>query len=95
MKTKQKKTKICFKINFDVVVQFSECLAEEGQFFIVSPKDVVLAKPRNPDDHVQWLMEHQLVSQPSLRIFSFYILISKIESTKKPWRQLRDHKLVN
>ncbi|XP_046655188.1 vacuolar protein sorting-associated protein 41 homolog [Daphnia pulicaria] len=36
-----------------------ECLAEEGQFFIVSPKDVVLAKPRNPDDHVQWLMEHQ------------------------------------
>jgi hypothetical protein len=39
--------------------QFTECLAEEGQFFIVSPKDVVLAKPRNPDDHVQWLMEHQ------------------------------------
>lgn len=44
---------------YNCFVQLTECLAEEGQFFIVSPKDVVLAKPRNPDDHVQWLMEHQ------------------------------------
>ena len=30
-----------------------ECLSEEGQFFIVSPKDVVLAKPRNME--YSWL----------------------------------------
>jgi len=59
-----------------------ECLSEEGQFFIVSPKDVVLAKPRNSDDHVQWLMEHQkyeeamqAVTGPQSRELKCYTLL--------------------
>ena len=44
-----------------IIFLFLESLSEEGQFFIISPKDVVLAKLRNPDDHVQWLLEHQYV----------------------------------
>ncbi|XP_064456736.1 vacuolar protein sorting-associated protein 41 homolog isoform X2 [Ornithodoros turicata] len=35
-----------------------ECLPEEGLFFIVSPRDVIVAKPRDEDDHVAWLLEH-------------------------------------
>ncbi|XP_026285245.1 vacuolar protein sorting-associated protein 41 homolog [Frankliniella occidentalis] len=35
-----------------------ESLIEENNFFIVSPKDVVVASPYDTDDRVQWLMEH-------------------------------------
>ncbi|KAK2146463.1 hypothetical protein LSH36_606g03004 [Paralvinella palmiformis] len=35
-----------------------ECLKEENTFFIVSPKDIVIARPRDKDDHVMWLLEH-------------------------------------
>ncbi|KAJ9598465.1 hypothetical protein L9F63_010861, partial [Diploptera punctata] len=34
------------------------CLIEENRFFIVSPKDVVVASPYDADDRVQWLIEH-------------------------------------
>ena len=37
---------------------FSECLIEESRFFIVSPKDVVVASPYDADDRVQWLIDH-------------------------------------
>jgi hypothetical protein len=40
---------------------FSECLIEESRFFIVSPKDVVVASPYDADDRVQWLIEHGYV----------------------------------
>lgn len=40
---------------------FSECLIEESRFFIVSPKDVVVASPYDADDRVQWLIEHRQV----------------------------------
>lgn len=40
---------------------FSECLIEENRFFIVSPKDVVVASPYDADDRVQWLIEHGYV----------------------------------
>ncbi|RMX42402.1 hypothetical protein pdam_00004865, partial [Pocillopora damicornis] len=33
-------------------------VVEENLFYIVSPKDLVLAKPRNIDDHIKWLMDH-------------------------------------
>jgi hypothetical protein len=42
-------------------VLFSECLIEESRFFIVSPKDVVVASPYDADDRVQWLIEHWYV----------------------------------
>ncbi|XP_078376476.1 vacuolar protein sorting-associated protein 41 homolog isoform X2 [Oculina patagonica] len=35
-----------------------ENVAEENLFYIVSPKDLVLAKPRNIDDHIKWLVDH-------------------------------------
>ncbi|CAM6008740.1 unnamed protein product [Sphagnum balticum] len=31
---------------------------DEPLYYIVSPKDVVLAKPRDADDHVKWLLQH-------------------------------------
>jgi len=36
-----------------------ECIPEEHLYFIVSPKDLVVAKLRDQDDHITWLMEHQ------------------------------------
>jgi len=42
----------------------SECLIEESRFFIVSPKDVVVASPYDADDRVQWLIDHwQVVTE--------------------------------
>ena len=29
----------------------------EDMFYVVSPKDLVLAKPRDLDDHIGWLLE--------------------------------------
>ncbi|CAL4184393.1 unnamed protein product, partial [Meganyctiphanes norvegica] len=40
-----------------------ECLVEERQFYIVCPQDVVLAKPRDADDRVQWLLQHNRYSE--------------------------------
>jgi hypothetical protein len=31
---------------------------DEPLYYIVSPKDVVVAKPRDADDHVKWLLQH-------------------------------------
>ncbi|XP_035706233.1 vacuolar protein sorting-associated protein 41 homolog isoform X2 [Folsomia candida] len=36
-----------------------ESLIDEILFFIVSPKDIILAKARDQDDHIQWLMERK------------------------------------
>ncbi|KAK7109649.1 hypothetical protein V1264_013653 [Littorina saxatilis] len=36
-----------------------ECMPEENLFFIVSPKDVVVARLRDRDDHITWLMDHE------------------------------------
>ncbi|XP_071450795.1 vacuolar protein sorting-associated protein 41 homolog isoform X2 [Hetaerina americana] len=35
-----------------------ECLIEESRFFIMNPKDLIVANPCDADDHIQWLMEH-------------------------------------
>lgn len=35
-----------------------ECLNEEYQYFVVSPKDVVVASLCENDDRVKWLIEH-------------------------------------
>lgn len=36
-----------------------ECCLEEGMFFVVSPKDIVVARQRDEDDHLDWLIEHE------------------------------------
>ncbi|KAG7210413.1 hypothetical protein KM043_011945 [Ampulex compressa] len=33
-----------------------DCLKEENRFFIVSPKDIVVASPYDADDRIQWLL---------------------------------------
>ncbi|KAF2904559.1 hypothetical protein ILUMI_01606 [Ignelater luminosus] len=35
-----------------------EVLIEENRFFIVAPKDVVIASPYDLDDRIQWLIQH-------------------------------------
>ncbi|RWS26604.1 vacuolar protein sorting-associated protein 41-like protein [Leptotrombidium deliense] len=34
-----------------------EWLPEDGLYYIVCPKDVIVAKPREEDDHISWLLE--------------------------------------
>ena len=36
-----------------------ECLVDDKFYFIMSPRDVVVGKPRDEDDHVDWLVQHQ------------------------------------
>lgn len=31
----------------------------ESLFYIISPNDIVVARPRDLDDHISWLMEKQ------------------------------------
>lgn len=50
-----------------------DSLAEEGLYFIVSLKDFVVAKPRNDDDHIAWLLEHERYKV--FEIFHYFILI--------------------
>lgn len=35
-----------------------EYLADDGLFFIICPKDVIVARPREEDDHITWLIDH-------------------------------------
>ncbi|XP_065056613.1 vacuolar protein sorting-associated protein 41 homolog [Rhopilema esculentum] len=42
---------------------FLENVQEESLFYIVSPKDIVLAKPRDMDDHISWLMERDMFEE--------------------------------
>jgi hypothetical protein len=32
---------------------------ESSSFYITSPKDIVIARPRDIDDHIQWLVQHE------------------------------------
>ncbi|CAD7086533.1 unnamed protein product [Hermetia illucens] len=40
-----------------------DCLIEENRYFIVSPKDVVVASLYENDDRVQWLIDHRKFDQ--------------------------------
>lgn len=40
-----------------VPVSFSEYSEGESLFYIISPRDVVVAKERDQDDHIEWLLE--------------------------------------
>ncbi|KAH7276323.1 hypothetical protein KP509_39G002800 [Ceratopteris richardii] len=41
---------------------------DEPLYFIVSPKDVVIARPRDADDHINWLLEHGLHEQALIAV---------------------------
>lgn len=47
-----------FQVSSNFLKFVAECLPDENLYFIVSPKDVVVAKLRDQDDHISWLMEH-------------------------------------
>ncbi|CAO3594593.1 unnamed protein product [Absidia cylindrospora] len=34
-------------------------LMEEDMFYVMGPKDLIVARPRDVDDHIEWLMEHE------------------------------------
>ena len=36
---------------------FAEYSEGESLFYIISPRDVVVAKERDQDDHIDWLLE--------------------------------------
>ncbi|XP_077232382.1 uncharacterized protein LOC143869458 [Tasmannia lanceolata] len=38
-------------------------LHNEGIYFIVCPKDVISAKPRDNDDHIDWLIQHSMIKE--------------------------------
>ena len=33
-------------------------MSEDNLFYVVSPKDVVVARQRDQDDHISWLLQH-------------------------------------
>jgi len=55
-----------------------EALVEEKHYFIMSPRDVVVGKPRDEDDHVDWLLQQGNYQQA-------------LEVTKEKGRYLRKH----
>ena len=51
-----------------------------GVYFIVSPKDLVVARPRDFDDHISWLLDRRLFGQVYIyNIIHTYILYIYIE----------------
>ena len=40
-----------------------ESLVEDKHFFIVSPRDIVVGKPRDTDDRIDWLLQHDRFSE--------------------------------
>jgi hypothetical protein len=44
-------------------------MAAESLFYVVSPKDVVVAKPRDTDDHIAWLLQNEKCADSSLPPF--------------------------
>uniref|UniRef100_A0A8C9G6G6 Vacuolar protein sorting-associated protein 41 homolog n=1 Tax=Pavo cristatus TaxID=9049 RepID=A0A8C9G6G6_PAVCR len=47
------------ELSWDTGSQESQCEYSEGEslFYIISPRDVVVAKERDQDDHIDWLLE--------------------------------------
>ncbi|TKY89184.1 hypothetical protein EX895_001715 [Sporisorium graminicola] len=41
---------------------------EASQFYVVSPKDIVVSKPRDEKDHVEWLLERQRFQEALVKI---------------------------
>jgi hypothetical protein len=36
-----------------------EYCAEDNVYYILSQKDIVIAKPRDVEDHIEWLIQHE------------------------------------
>lgn len=60
-------------------LEFSE---GESLFYIVSPRDVVVAKERDQDDHIDWLLEKKKYEVVSILISLKYCLVRNRERIK-------------
>ena len=52
-------------------------MSEENLFYILSPKDIVVAKLRDQDDHLAWLLEHEMFEvrvHQSISGLRYYVL---------------------
>jgi len=36
-----------------------ECLPSDNMFYVVSPRDIVVARPCDKDDHIAWLLSRR------------------------------------
>ncbi|RCH84632.1 Vacuolar protein sorting-associated protein 41, partial [Rhizopus stolonifer] len=52
----------------DYVLQF---LMEEDMFYVMGPKDLIAARSRDQDDHIEWLLEHERFGEALEAIRSF------------------------
>lgn len=43
-------------------------ITEASQFYVVSPRDIVVSKPRDEKDHVEWLLERQRFQEALVKI---------------------------
>jgi len=69
-----------------------ECLVEDQFYFIMSPRDVVVGKPRDQDDHVDWLLEHQRF-QDALKVTQEKSRYLKRHTCQEVGRKYLDHLL--
>mmetsp|Transcript_26754 Transcript_26754/g.64857 ORF Transcript_26754/g.64857 Transcript_26754/m.64857 type:complete len:945 (-) Transcript_26754:128-2962(-) len=56
--------------------------SDEALYYIVSPKDVVVARPRDWDDHVSWLINHELYDEA-------------LEAAENNQKRLKSHKIFD
>ena len=42
------------------VLLYTEWSEEQAIYLIVSPKEIIVAKQRDMDDHIQWRVEHEM-----------------------------------
>jgi len=63
-----------------------ENVQEESLFYIVSPKDIVLARPRDLDDHISWLMERDMFEEALADALKHEASL-KTHSVLKIWRK--------
>ena len=54
-----------------------EYLVDDKQYFILSPKDIVLGKPRDEDDHIEWLLDHEQFDRALEQTQKFQKLLKK------------------
>jgi len=47
-------------------------------YFIVSPKDIVTARQRDEDDHISWLLEHEMFVVSALYSFMIIFLLHEV-----------------
>ena len=58
-----------------------EYLVDDKQYFILSPKDIVLGKPRDEDDHIEWLIDHEQFDRALEQTQKYQKLLKKFTYT--------------